>query len=115
MFNMNVFVHREESKAILEELRVTREEEREAERKKLEAKKKQDIERLKVEIDEELSRERERLESNKEEKLNSLRHEVNMSSVVYNYLKITLITLKTVDIKSLWKKYHFPFSQERKN
>lgn len=61
---------------MLKELRMTLEEERAVEQKRLEAQKRQDVERLKTEFEEELQAERRRLQGEREEKLNSLKHEV---------------------------------------
>lgn len=61
---------------MLKELRITLEEERVAERDRLEAQKRQDIERLKAESEEELQAEKRRLQGEREEKLNSLKQEV---------------------------------------
>ncbi|KAF3693042.1 Centrosomal protein of 164 kDa [Channa argus] len=69
-------VIREESETILKELHIALEEERAAEREKLEAKKRQDIERLKADSEADLQEERRRLQGENEEKLNSLRQEV---------------------------------------
>lgn len=69
-------VLREESEATLKELRITLEEERAAERDRLEAQKRRDIEHLKAESEEELQAERRKLQAEREEKLNSLKQEV---------------------------------------
>lgn len=73
-----VLVLREESEIMLKELRITLEEERVAERDRLEAQKRQDIERVKAELEEELQAEKRRLHGEREEKLNSLKQEVTV-------------------------------------
>lgn len=67
---------REESEVLLQELRVSLDAERAAERDRLEARKRQDLERLKAEWEEELQAERRRLQGEREEKLASLKQEV---------------------------------------
>lgn len=67
--------YRDESEAILKELRITLEEERAAARGRLEAQKK-DIQRLQAESEEELEATKKRLEREREEKLNTLKQEV---------------------------------------
>lgn len=61
---------------MLKELRVTLEEERVAQRDRLEAQMRQDTERLKAESEEELQAEKRRLQGEREERLSSLKHEV---------------------------------------
>lgn len=75
-------VLREESEAALKELRVTLEEEREAERGRLEAQRKKDVERLKAELEEELQAERRRLQAEREEKLSALKQEVAETDIL---------------------------------
>lgn len=67
--------YRDESEAILKELRITLEEERAAAQGRLEAQKK-DIQRLQAESEEELEATKKRLEREREEKLNTLKQEV---------------------------------------
>lgn len=62
---------------MLKELRITLEEERGAERDRLEAQRRRDIERLQEESEGELQAEKRRLQGEREEKLTSLKHEVN--------------------------------------
>lgn len=87
-------VLREESEASMKELRLALEEERAAERQRLDAQRREDVERLKAELEEELRAERRRLQGEREEKLNALKQEVIPNHTVKFKFKIQIIRRK---------------------
>lgn len=76
---------------MMKELRVTLEEERAAERNRLEAQRRRETERLKAELEEELLAQRRRLEAEREEKLNSMKQEVTDDDVGPEHLLLFVI------------------------
>lgn len=99
---------REESDATLKEFRITLDEERAAQRDRLEAQNRRDIEHLKAESEEELQAERRRLKAEREEKVNSLKQEVTCddagrpgsSSFLISELLLKIVVLQFVFAQS---------------